>query len=372
MSFSFGFSGDDIENGPDDAPVANENVGNTDGEENGPPPVRAQSHDIGELLSTLPDKISYSIIGMTSPRGFKSYLPRRELFDVRMQMMAEDDDDTTNQHAGQERIAALDDSDIKTNIYEGGFKSWECSVDLVKFLMDRGPRKDLDDLWRVGHVIEMGCGTSLPTLLVFQHALTSSIPLNITLTDYNASVLRLVTLPNLLLTFAATLPATSAPFTEESPNPLADLEEKAAAGDDGQEGLHGDLEITPDLIKAFKQKLSEVPISLTLVSGSWLPVDKLLELVPSTPDMNTFILASETIYSPSSLVSFTEAMVALLKRVKSGKALVAAKRVYFGVGGSVDEFRIECSKRGAVAYEAEFEGLEEGGVRRSILEVQMC
>ena len=53
---------------------------------------------------------------------------------------------------------------MQTNVYEGGYKTWECSIDLVRFLLDRGPRKDLDDLVRVNHVIEMGCGTALPSL----------------------------------------------------------------------------------------------------------------------------------------------------------------------------------------------------------------
>jgi protein-histidine N-methyltransferase len=63
--------------------------------------------------------------------------------------MAEDGDDAT-------AAAGLDDSDIRTNVYEGGFKSWECSFDLAKLLLDRGPRKDLDDLCRVDHVVEVG------------------------------------------------------------------------------------------------------------------------------------------------------------------------------------------------------------------------
>jgi len=206
----------------------------------------------------------------------------------------------------------------------------------------------------------MGCGTALPSLLLFHHALKSQLPLYLTLTDYNVSVLRLVTLPNLLLTFASTLPATSAPFSSDSPNPLLSSE------------TSGDLIITPALISAFKSALAALPITLTLISGSWTPVPRLLELIPSTQEMNTFIVASETIYSPKSMVSFTDAMVGLLGRVRSGKALVGAKRVYFGVGGSVDGFREEVGKRGAVAYEVEFEGLEEGGVRRCVLEVQMC
>jgi hypothetical protein len=51
--------------------------------------------------------------------------------------------------------ANLDESDIRTNVYEGGYKSWECSFDLAKLLLDRGPRKDLDDLCRVDHVVEV-------------------------------------------------------------------------------------------------------------------------------------------------------------------------------------------------------------------------
>jgi protein-histidine N-methyltransferase len=67
-----------------------------------------------------------------------------------MQLMAEDD--------GIEDLSTssgLGDSDIRTNVYEGGFKSWECSFDLAKLLLDRGPRKDLDDLCRVDHVVEV-------------------------------------------------------------------------------------------------------------------------------------------------------------------------------------------------------------------------
>lgn len=65
-----------------------------------------------------------------------------------MQLMAEDEE------GGEEKVN-LDDSDIRTNVYEGGFKSWECSFDLAKLLLDRGPRKDLDDLCRVDHVVEV-------------------------------------------------------------------------------------------------------------------------------------------------------------------------------------------------------------------------
>ena len=205
----------------------------------------------------------------------------------------------------------------------------------------------------------MGCGTALPSLLLFQYALKNGLGLYFTLTDYNIDVIRLVTLPNLLLTWAGTLDVESskAVFGEEG-NPLLTDAENA------------DLYLTPTLLAAFKSHLSSVGITLTLLSGSWSPVPHLLDLIPSDPALNTFILASETIYSPSSLAAFTDAMGALMQRVKTGKAVVAAKRVYFGVGGSVDEFRRVCADRGCVAYEMDFEGLEVG-VRRCLVEVQM-
>jgi protein-histidine N-methyltransferase len=230
----------------------------------------------------------------------------------------------------------------------------------VRYLLDRGPRKDLDDLVRVNHVLEMGCGSALPSLLLFQYALKNGLGLYFTLTDYNVDVLRLVTVPNLLLTWVSMLEDDT--LFPESSNPLKNGEE------------NGEFYITPALLAAFRQHLSATGITLTLISGSWVPIPTLLSLIPSSPDLNTFILGSETIYSPASLTAFTEAITELMKRVKTGKTVVAAKRVYFGVGGSVDGFRQECANRGCVAYEVEFEGLGEegeGGVRRCLVEVQM-
>jgi protein-histidine N-methyltransferase len=309
-------------------------------------------------LSTLPDKISYSTVSITSPKGFTARLPRRELFDVRLQLMAEDDGTSPTPLAG------LDDTDLQQNIYEGGYKTWECSLDLVRFLLDRGPRKDLDDLHRVNHVIEMGCGSALPSLLLFDYALKNRLGLYFTLTDYNADVLRLVTVPNLLLTWVATLSAEASGnlFPDKTGNPLLGPEE------------NGELYLTPEILTAFKNALSATGITITLISGSWTPIPTLLSLIPCSPDLNTFVLGSETIYSPASLEAFTDAIVALMSRVKTGKTVVAAKRVYFGVGGSVDGFRTACAERGCVAYEMEFEGLGgegEGGVRRCLVEVQM-
>jgi protein-histidine N-methyltransferase len=125
---------------------------------------------------------------------------------------------------------------------------------------------------------------------------------------------------------------------------------------------------------SFLEFMKTNQLNLTFISGSWSPPAPWLSLVPTSPQMNTLILASETIYSPSALRSFTTAMVGILKEVRLGKAMIAAKRVYFGVGGSADAFKVECAEQGAIAAEIENHGVDVGqeeGVRRCLLEVQM-
>jgi len=207
----------------------------------------------------------------------------------------------------------------------------------------------------------MGCGTAIPSLILFQYAISEELTINFTLADYNASVLRLVTLPNLFLTWVSTLPLTSAPFSESEPNPLLTSSE-------------GDLPITADLTKTFLNQLRMQGLQLSFISGSWSPSAPFISLIPTAPTMNTLVLASETIYSPTALASFTEALIGILERVRLGKAMIAAKRMYFGVGGSVDAFKVECRERKAVASEIENHGVDLGessGVRRCLIEVQM-
>lgn len=198
---------------------------------------------------------------------------------------------------------------------------------------------------------QLGAGTALPTLTLFQHCLRESIPQTFTLSDYNASVLNLVTLPNLLLTWAFHSPD----------SPYVNTAEPS-----------GYLQLTTDLLTSFTNTLTSQSITLNFVSGPW--GSKLASLIPhSAPDMGTLVLAAETIYSPASTTAFVALLIELLKRVKMAKAVVAAKRIYFGVGGSVDMMKEMCAGEGAVAYEVENSGVEgmDSGVGRALVEVQM-
>ena len=37
----------------------------------------------------------------------------------------------------EEPVAGLNDNDITPNVYEGGFKTWECSVDLAEYILSQ-------------------------------------------------------------------------------------------------------------------------------------------------------------------------------------------------------------------------------------------
>lgn len=85
-------------------------------------------------MPTLPSQISYSKLRVApspSENGRGVTLARREIFDVRTQLMAEDN---AEQDSNEDLIAGLEEGDIKPNFYEGGFKTWECALDLARLV----------------------------------------------------------------------------------------------------------------------------------------------------------------------------------------------------------------------------------------------
>lgn len=212
---------------------------------------------------------------------------------------------------------------------------------------------------------QLGAGTALPSLTLFRHCVANPVPgLAFTLADYNHDVLRLVTLPNLLLTFAA---ATSDLARENKDTSNIFIADPLTAQSKGE------LEITPALLTAFRTFLTSNSMTLTFLSGPWSHT--LASLIPACPpDLGAVILAAETIYSPASTAAFVDLLEELLKRVRMAKAMVGAKRVYFGVGGSVDALKEACREKGMVAYEIEnhgVRGMDGPGVGRALVEVQM-
>lgn len=140
----------------------------------------------------------------------------------------------------------------------------------------------------------------------------------------------------------------------------------------------GDLDVTPELLEAFRRSLKNAKIEISLLAGPWTP-----ELVTATApvkDEKMLVLAAETIYSPSSTPAFTKTVLDLLRTGESGRAIVAAKRVYFGVGGGVADFEKTVEQMGAKLASLNGTGIPgadpaladaEGGVARWIGEITL-
>lgn len=178
-------------------------------------------------------------------------------------------------------------------------------------------------------------------------------PCSFILADYNPSVLRLVTLPNFLLAWA--LQNTQDPVLQDAFN------------------IEGELELSPGIIQAFEQFLVTSGIHLSFLSGAWSPefircLYELPDFSSNLPAPTTLMVGAETIYSPFALQAFTQTIFAILDKEKNSgaraAAYVAAKRLYFGVGGSLDDFIDAARSKGATVTELREES---EGVRRGVV-----
>ncbi|CAE6538586.1 unnamed protein product [Rhizoctonia solani] len=341
-----------------------------------------KEHTLAELIQTLPDDISYS-----SVRVGDDDIPRRDLFDVRLQLMASEIQNETPSDKDKEDQAAIEfvsrPSDLVPRVYEGGMKTWECSLDLAGYISDENVRGK--------RILELGCGTAIPSLAILQKLLNEDPPPSqqnnetiFHLQDYNFSVLEYVTLPNIILVwffskageaYRSTIPPPSPKPDSKSKLPdVSNLTLESVPEEDEEEtetpeqpessyDPHafkitepGDLAFTPALRSAFLDSLASHRIELRFFSGPWDGFR------PATP--YDLVLTSETIYQPTSLPSLVRLLRDATK--SSGKCLVAAKMVYFGVGGGIREFEQALEKSGGTA-KCVWEQRE--GVGRSIMQV---
>ncbi|TQW06789.1 Mni1p protein [Cordyceps javanica] len=372
MTFSFGFAGDDIDTSHDAEvqPIAPTSALLQAGAfpVAGKPQLPATRLDLSQMLAAMPSKIAYSVLDVTLDDDSVVKLPRRELWDVRVQLMAEEEDNA--EHGVDADGSGLGTLDVKTGVYEGGFKSWESSVDLVKVLAAQGKVSAAEQLPL--RIIELGCGTALPSVSLFQWTIEATTPItgstrqptSFIIADYNPTVLQLVTLPNFILAWALSTrehtPALRNAFT-----------------------LDDELELLPEVIAAFQSYLIANRISLTFLSGAWSP-EFIETMYNGTPDeaagfntaAATLLLGAETIYSPFALQAFMRTTFAILQREKEKQdtspavALVAAKKMYFGVGGSLDDFVDQARDCGGhvITLREEADGVRRGVVKCTLQE----
>lgn len=155
----------------------------------------------------------------------------------------------------------------------------------------------------------------------------------------------------------------------------------------------GDLPLTPALLDAFRASLKDYGITLRFFSGSWETFD-----LASAGGRYDVVLTSETIYRTESLgplvdlmwractyggsegkeetvEGLTKSTSEMSFEARQPLCLVAAKLVYFGVGGGVAEFTKavtngvpSAAQRSKGAVETVWE--KEDGVRRVLLGVK--
>ena len=106
---------------------------------------QVRRHTLEELVAGLPLSLAYAFVKVQGREaGSVLLLPRRELWDVRLQLMAggtgtgtdDDDDDTDTDEAHEQTVAQMSRDDVISGVYEGGFKTWECSGELSNHMLD--------------------------------------------------------------------------------------------------------------------------------------------------------------------------------------------------------------------------------------------
>ncbi|TMW67392.1 hypothetical protein Poli38472_011012 [Pythium oligandrum] len=206
----------------------------------------------------------------------------------------------------------LTSSDLQTGVYEGGFKLWECALDLVKLMASHEQFKNL----RGKRVAELGCGHGLPGIYALQRGAD-----HVAFMDYNKEVLELTTCPNVL----------------RNVREDASLYEKAS-----------------------------------FYAGAWSSVSDLMGTVEQVPQRDQefdLIITAETIYTEAVAVELYETIKRHLRRAPGAVALVAAKKYYFGTGGSVQHFMDLVNKDSVFQAHVIWEENDGRSNMRSILQV---
>lgn len=263
-----------------------------------------QEHAFEDILHTFKNiRLSYEQV----PNSQSLY--RRQLHDVKHQLMLEDSMGKQTDGEEFDILIGSSDSDLKSGVYEGGLKSWECAYDCIEYFKTMPQFQRLTTSGN-GSYIEVGCGTALPTMDFLQKVLMNGVrDVKIVVTDYNYEVLRLVTIPNLFITWYLTTRGVSSTSNE--------------------------ILASEELIVEFSSQLAQLGISVAVISGGWskawvATVEPLVDL------NNCLFVTSETIYSPGVQPVLAEMVVSFSE--KGAVCLVAGKDIYFGVGGTMEDF----------------------------------
>lgn len=211
------------------------------------------------------------------------------------------------------KLAEQLDSDLVPAKYEGGLKIWECTEDLLEWLISANSNACLSKK----NVLDLGCGAGLLGIAALKAGA------NVVFQDYNKEVLDACTIPNVLLN-----------LTDEESQSLID---------------------SPDNVRC------------EFYSGDWSSFINKLQDGRSEVLKFDYILTSETIYNPENYSKLIDIFKTCLKN--SGTVYLAAKTYYFGVGGGVRQFENALQHDGALKSEVCWKC--PSGVSREILKISL-
>ncbi|KAI9336256.1 hypothetical protein BD770DRAFT_401785 [Pilaira anomala] len=293
--------------------------------------IPSREYDI--LSSPLPSVIQADILQVPT---VEKPIYKRTLADVKFQMAEQDT--LVEEQDDKEVISMLNlsgNTDLIKGVYEGGFKTWECSIDMVQYLSGL-PEDQISNK----KILELGCGSSLPALYLLSHSHTNRVDVQ----DYNDQVIRYITIPNILLNTVLTVEEPSSKVVEEEIQEESSSEEEEDDEEDEDEDDDEDKRIEEDVDTCDVEaqiSAETIPTMLKLVSertrafvGDWSTLPEQLNVDQEKYDM---IVTSETIYAEHALPDLISVFQKALKK-PNGVCYVAAKTVYFGVGGGILPF----------------------------------
>ncbi|KAI9278024.1 hypothetical protein BY458DRAFT_532308 [Sporodiniella umbellata] len=236
---------------------------------------------------------------------------KRTLADVRFEIAQQDNfmDKGAEEIAVMNMLSANGNSDLVKGVYEGGFKTWECSIDMVEYLSSL-PKEQTNHK----KILELGCGSSIPSLYLLSEEKANQVDIQ----DYNEQVIRYVSIPNILLnTVLNVQEPVVAVEPEQAEESSSDESEDDDDDDDDDDAKR--IEEDPVTCDAEAEISSEqVPMMLEKVSartrafyGDWSTLPEQLGNDQGQYDM---IVTSETIYAEHSFVDLVRVFQKALKK----------------------------------------------------------
>ncbi|XP_063706387.1 histidine protein methyltransferase 1 homolog [Culicoides brevitarsis] len=202
-------------------------------------------------------------------------------------------------------------SDLLSGVYEGGLKIWECTQDLADFLTksDDDTEKTLLADFEGKRILDLGCGVGVLGVLAMTHNAKC-----VTFQDYNKEVIETTTISTILC----------------------------------NKSIYEEMDLN----------------NVNLFSGDW---DSFVDVMKEKHAGTKFdyILTSETIYNEKYYKKLLNVFRELL--ADDGTVFLAAKTIYFGVGGGMRSF--EKALTDTKEFKSDVVWKSEVGVLREILKI---